>query len=114
MEDIYEDALETYQKKNDDYGDSWKKVGVIKQIMNSDDMEIVEKEDSTVITVKKRKKKIDSVEDEVVDGMLTRMLDKIVRINELKFFTDKNVDENLDDSAGDLGNYAFMLKKYLL
>jgi hypothetical protein len=114
MEDIYEDALETYQKKNDDYGDSWKKVGVIKQIMNSDDMEIVEKEDSTVITVKKRKKKIDSVEDEVVDGMLTRMLDKIVRINELKFFTEKNVDENLDDSAGDLGNYAFMLKKYLL
>jgi hypothetical protein len=114
MEDIYEEALETYQKKNDDYGDSWKKVGVIKEIMNSDDIDVVEKDGSTVITVEKRKKKLDSVEDEVVDGMLTRMLDKIVRINELKFFTDNRVDENLDDSAGDLGNYAFMLKKYLL
>lgn len=114
MEEIFEEQLEIFQEKNEDYGNSWEKIAPIKMIMASDEISIEKVEGDTHIIIDSEHRKTSGHTEEVVDNMVTRFLDKIIRIYNLTFNTEKqNVDESLEDSAGDLGNYALMLKKFL-
>ena len=114
MKEIYNEEYNTYVEKNEDYGDSWRKVAYLKMIMQTEDPEIIELEDgSRAIKINPRPNKNNSPKSQVVEGMMTRMLDKINRIYEITFYTDRNIQESLEDSVGDLGNYSFMLKGFL-
>lgn len=85
-------AAETYRAKNDDYGDSWRKVGAL----------IWELADEQPIV-------LESPEDVIRFGLYTRRLDKISGAFQGDFVADEEL--NFEDAANrheDEGTYAFM------
>jgi hypothetical protein len=88
---------DTYKRKNQNYGNSWQLTGQI--------LALVFPEGVTLDTPRKF----------IVIGMVTRMLDKILRYARLELTaeTDK-VGEKSSESAFDLGVYGFMAGTHVL
>jgi hypothetical protein len=88
---------DTYRKKNENYGNSWQLTGQI--------LSLVFPEGVTLDTPRKF----------IVIGMVTRMLDKILRYARLELTVEKDkVGERSSESAFDLGVYGFMAGTHVL
>jgi hypothetical protein len=82
---------DTYRRKNENYGNSWQLTGQI--------LALVFPEGVVLDTPRKF----------IVIGMITRMLDKILRYARLELTAEKDkVGERSSESAFDLGVYGFM------
>ena len=91
---IFDTRKNQFLEKNHDYGNSWKKTGEIINLIFGGQPILL---NSTI--------KI------IAFGVITRMLDKIVRFCNLMFVVKNDlVKEPLADTIGDLGTYAFMLE----
>jgi len=90
-QEILSDGAETYEQKNDDYGDSWRKVGEI----------LHELADGEPVT-------LETPEDHIAYGLLTRRLDKIARAYHGELLADELNFESVTDSHEDEAVYAAM------
>lgn len=93
---ILNESEEVYEKKNEDYGDSWRLVGktLALWIEESDQDEITIPADEDFLTAL---------------GLYTRRLDKMIRSFNGTFLKDGyEVDENLSETVGDQVPYAAM------
>jgi hypothetical protein len=90
-QDILSDGAETYEAKNSDYGDSWRKVGEI----------LHDLADGEPVT-------LNSPEDHIAYGLLTRRLDKIARAYHGELLADELNFESVLDSHQDESVYAAM------
>lgn len=88
---------DTYRRKNQNYGNSWLLTGQILALAFPEGI------------------KVDTARKFIVLGMVTRMLDKILRYSRLELTaeTDK-VGEKSSESALDLGVYGFMAGTHVL
>lgn len=89
--DILNDGAETYESKNDDYGDSWRMVGQFLWMLAP----------SEGVT-------LESPEDFIAFGLYTRRLDKIARAYNGEFIADELNYEDVLDSHEDESIYAAM------
>lgn len=90
-EEILSDGGETYARKNEDYGDSWRKVGrILHMLADGDTVEL------------------NSVEDHISYGLFTRRLDKLARAYHGEFVADEMNFESIVDSHEDEMTYAAM------
>lgn len=90
-QELLADGAETYERKNDDYGDSWRKVGEI--LHNLADGEPVV---------------LSSAEDHIAYGLLTRRLDKVARAYHGELLAEEQNFESVADSHEDEMVYAAM------
>jgi hypothetical protein len=90
-EDQLFDGAETYNEKNDDYGDSWRQVGAFLAELAGDDGITLESE-----------------EDFISFGLFTRRLDKIARAFNGEFNADSLNFESVVDAHQDEMVYAAM------
>lgn len=81
----------TYEEKNSDYGDSWRKVGEILHLLA----------DGEPIT-------LESPEDHISYGLFTRRLDKFARAFHGEFMADEMNFESIEDAHTDEMTYAAM------
>jgi hypothetical protein len=88
--EILRDGAETYEEKNDDYGDSWRLVGEFLWLLSNDGIELKTKEDF------------------ISFGLYTRRLDKIARSFNGEFNDDELNFESVIDSHTDESVYAAM------
>lgn len=88
---IMEQWTETFRKKNSNYGNSWLLTG------------------QTIALWFPQGIKIDSPRKFIMFGLITRMLDKIIRAAQLELTAEPDrVGEKSSESFGDLGVYGFM------
>lgn len=87
---ILNDCGETYDEKNDDYGDSWRLVGEFMWLLANDGVELRTKEDF------------------ISFGLYTRRLDKLARAFNGEFNDDSMNFESVVDSHEDEATYAAM------
>lgn len=90
-EDYLFDGAETYAEKNDDYGDSWRKVGEFLY-------QLTEGEGVT----------LETKEDFISFGLFTRRLDKVARAFNGEFLADEMNFESIEDAHFDEMVYAAM------
>lgn len=90
-EDILSNGAETYRAKNEDYGDSWRKVGEILHSLAGGEPVTLE-----------------STEDHIAYGLLTRRLDKIARAYHGELLADNLNFEGVVDSHQDEAVYSAM------
>lgn len=90
---IFENRKRIFKEKNSDYGCSYVKAGEIFGIIA---------EGKPIV--------IDSREKQIIYQILVRIVDKLVRIINLTFFSKSLVNESIAETAGDLGVYALMLE----
>jgi hypothetical protein len=94
---MMEKWTDTYRRKNENYGNSWLLTGQI--------LALVFPEGVTLDTPRKF----------IVIGMVTRMLDKILRYARLELTAEQDkVGEKSSESALDLGVYGFMAGTHVL
>jgi hypothetical protein len=89
--EILHNGADTYEEKNEDYGNSWYIVGEIMYLMAGEEP----------IT-------LETPEDFVRIGLFTRRLDKLVRAFNGEFCTDEMTYESIFDSHTDEAVYAAM------
>jgi len=91
--DVLKEVAEEQQAKNADYGDSWQKTGELKEVLAGGELPHIE-----------------TANEAVMDGLYTRMLDKLSRGYTLAFLNDGREvdDEALADTFRDLAGYAAM------
>lgn len=90
-DDILFDGAETYEKKQSDYGDSWRKIGYIFHLLaNGHSIEL------------------ETVEDHISYGLFTRRMDKIARAFNGEFLADEMNYESIEDAHEDESVYAAM------
>lgn len=120
----------TISEKNQDYGNSWEKVGVIKRLLADkegprtftvvDDglvptkeldkfEEVIGDAESVEVVILSDTPEHTSTYEENVDGVLTRLLDKVCRTYTVVFLTDEPNNETAEESAKDLTGYGAML-----
>lgn len=88
---IMERWTDTYRKKNSNYGNSWLLTG------------------QTMFLWFPKGLKIDTPRKFIMFGLMTRMLDKIIRAAQLELAAESDkVGEKSSESLGDLGVYGFM------
>ena len=93
--DIMEAWTNTFRNKNSNYGNSWLLTG------------------QTISLWFPQGVKLDTVRKQVVHGLLTRMLDKIIRFAHLELLgEDDKVGEKSAETVGDLGVYGFMASAF--
>lgn len=90
-EDVLFEGAETYEKKNEDYGDSWRQVGEFLHEIAGDDGVVLE-----------------TPEDFISFGLFTRRLDKLARAFNGEFNTDSLNFEDVVDAHEDESVYAAM------
>jgi len=91
-QEIFDQRKELFIKKNQNYGAAWAKIGRILEIIT----------DGKMI-------KLNDYWDTTLFSLLIRMLDKIIRVVNLRFVDDKDkVGESVSETLGDLGVYSFM------
>lgn len=90
-EDFLFDGAETYESKNEDYGDSWRKVGIILHLLAN-------REPITLETPR----------DHISYGLFTRRLDKLARAYHAEFRADELNHEPTIDAHKDDMVYAAM------
>lgn len=122
---VLEELEDVFEEKNDDYGNSWEKVGVLKRVMadekgprlvtlhadgtwSFDREDEREKFEAVVLADTPQKQ---STFEENADDVITRLLDKLVRSYNLLFLKDEPDVENesTEDAAKDLTGYSSML-----
>lgn len=127
---VLEELQQVREKKNADYGNAFEKVGVLKRVMADEDgPTIVELHGDGTYDVKGDRDiwrdhtggaeavvladtpEKTSTFEENVDGVLTRLLDKVIRTYTLVFLKDEPAVENesTEDAAKDLTGYGSML-----
>ena len=89
--DILEEGSETFETKEEDYGQSWKLAGKMLNMMSGD--ETVE---------------LETDEDFIRFGLFTRRLDKVVRAFQGEFCSEEMNHESVQDSLEDEMVYAAM------
>jgi len=91
--DVLHEVAEQQQAKNADYGSSWQKTGELKAVLAGGELPHIE-----------------TADEAVMDGLYTRMLDKLSRGYTLEFLNDEREidDEALADTFRDLAGYAAM------
>ena len=90
-DDILFGGAETYEEKNDDYGDSWRKIGKIMHMLAN----------GQPIT-------LETPEDHISYGLFTRRMDKIARAFNGEFCADEMNFESVQDAHEDEMVYAAM------
>jgi hypothetical protein len=89
--DIMEAWTSTFRNKNSNYGNSWLLTG------------------QTISLWFPQGVNLDTVRKQIVHGLLTRMLDKIIRFAHLELLGEADkVGEKSSETVGDLGVYGFM------
>ena len=90
---IFEERKELFTKKNENYGNSFRKTGQILKIIFEEPI------------------KLETEKDYVTFGLVVRKLDKLVRYCNLRFTGEKDkVGESIKDTIGDDGVYSFILQ----
>lgn len=89
--DVLVDGADTYERKNDDYGDSWRQVGEFLYKLSGGEG----------IT-------LETKEDFVSFGLFTRRLDKLARSFNGEFVADDMNFESIEDAHADESVYAAM------
>lgn len=110
--EILSDTAETFENKNDDYGNSWQKIGAIKRLIAHDEgPEIVELEDGREAVVLADVPDCNSTFEQNFEDAVTRQLDKIIRKYNLIRLVDepKVEDESALDACTDDVGYAAMI-----
>lgn len=126
-QDVLDDLKDVFEDKNEDYGNSWEKIGVIKRIMADTEgpRVVTVEEGETVHLTEHFEEDTNEFElvvladtpqktstfEENVDDLLTRLLDKLIRTYTLTFLKDEPDVENesLTDAAEDSVGYTSML-----
>lgn len=111
-QDVLEELKGVFETKNDDYGNSWEKVGVLKRVMADEEgPEIVTLSDGREAVVLSDTPQATSTFEENADDVITRLLDKLVRAYNLIFLKDEPDVENEStvDAAKDMTGYSAML-----
>lgn len=125
--DVLEELSDVFDRKNDDYGNSWEKVGVMKRVMADEigprvmyltpdgkyhDTEQPNSVEAVVLADTPQK---ESTFEENADDVITRHLDKVVRAYNLIFMKDEPDVENesLLDAAKDMTGYSSMLSSLI-
>lgn len=129
---VLDELKEVFSEKNEDYGNSWEKVGVIKRVMSDTDGPRLVRlyDDGTYEEVGEVEQRphppdartveavvlVDTPENESTfeqnaDDLITRLLDKLNRAYTLIFLKDEPAldNESTEDAAKDLTGYSSML-----
>jgi hypothetical protein len=91
---IFDERKELFIAKNADYGNSWKVTGEILHHI-----------------FYKNPPKLETANDYIAFGVITRKLDKIIRYLNLRFRAERaDIPESVTETIGDDGVYSFMLQ----
>ena len=86
---ILEETAEVVAEKESDYSHSWETVGVLKRVMSSpNEPQVIELTPKTEVVVLHDTPQKTSTFEENADGIITRLLDKVVRSWNLIFMKD--------------------------
>ena len=102
---ILEETAEVVAEKESDYSHSWETVGVLKRVMSSpNEPQVIELTPKTEVVVLHDTPQKTSTFEENADGVITRLLDKVVRSWNLIFMKDEPDVENdsTEDAAVDI------------
>jgi hypothetical protein len=103
--DVLESVAETVADKNDDYGSAIEKNAVIKRVLAADDV-VIRTDDDGTEWVRLGDHDVDGADQQRLDGIFTRLLDKVARLYNLSFTDhDDSVDESRRDTVEDLIGY---------
>ena len=109
---ILEETAEVVAEKESDYSHSWETVGVLKRVMSSpNEPQVIELTPKTEVVVLHDTPQKTSTFEENADGIITRLLDKVIRSWNLIFMKDEPDVENdsTEDAAVDIAGYGAML-----
>jgi hypothetical protein len=111
---ILEETAEVVAEKESDYSHSWETVGVLKRVMSSpNEPQVIELTPKTEVVVLHDTPQKTSTFEENADGIITRLLDKVVRSWNLIFMKDEPDVENdsTEDAAVDIAGYGASVGK---
>lgn len=102
--DVLESVADTVSAKNDDYGSAIEKNAVMKRLLAVNDVEL--REEDGDVWVRLGSHDVDTVDQQRLDGIFTRLLDKVARLYNLSF-TDQSdsVGEKRRETVEDLLGY---------
>jgi len=101
---ILRDTATTVENKDADYGSAIEKGAVIKRVLATDDVHLREGDGHTYVRLGNHT--VSSVQEQRLDGIFTRLLDKVSRLYNLSFtVADGTVDESVTETATDLIGY---------
>lgn len=103
--DVLQSVAQTVESKNDDYGSAIEKNAVIKKLLAADDV-VVRTDDDGTEWVQLGDHDVADLQQQRLDGIFTRLLDKVSRLYTLSF-TDQtdSVGEKRRDTVEDLLGY---------
>lgn len=103
--DVLESVAKTVADKNDDYGSAIEKNAVIKRLLASSEV-VIRTDDDGTEWVRLGDHDVDGADQQRLDGIFTRLLDKVSRLYTLSF-TDQtdSVGEKRRDTVEDLLGY---------
>jgi len=94
----------TVENKDADYGSAIEKGAVLKRVLATDDVHLREIDGYTYVRLGNHT--VYSVQEQRLDGIFTRLLDKVSRLYNLSFnMADESVDESVTETATDLIGY---------
>jgi len=103
--DVLESVAQTVDAKNDDYGSAIEKNAVIKRVLAADDV-VVRTDDDGTEWVQLGDHDVADLEQQRLDGIFTRLLDKVARLYTLSFTEQTDsVGEKRRDTVEDLLGY---------
>jgi len=103
--DVLESVAKTVADKNDDYGSAIEKNAVIKRLLTSSEV-VIRTDDDGTEWVRLGDHDVDGADQQRLDGIFTRLLDKVARLYNLSFTDhDDSVDESRRDTVEDLIGY---------
>jgi hypothetical protein len=103
--DVLESVADTVADKNDDYGSAIEKNAVIKRVLASREV-VIRTDDDGTEWVRLGDHDVDGADQQRLDGIFTRLLDKVARLYNLSFTDhDDSVDESRRDTVEDLIGY---------
>jgi hypothetical protein len=103
--DVLQSVAQTVESKNDDYGSAIEKNAVIKKLLAADDV-VVRTDDDGTEWVQLGDHDVADLQQQRLDGIFTRLLDKVSRLYTLSF-TDQtdSVGEKRRETVEDLLGY---------
>jgi len=126
---ILNDVADVQEAKNDDYGNSWRKAAAIKQLIADENGPTTTHIDNNSVyddaaaapsfaleaIILAETPRNESLYEQQLDGVFTRLLDKVVRAYTLTMLVDGNrvMGEGAFDAAVDIAGYAGMLAELI-
>lgn len=102
--DVLHDVADTVEAKDDDYGNAIEKVALIKSLLAADDIETLTEDSDTYVKLGEHSP--DGLQQQRLDGIFTRLLDKVARLYNLSFNkAEEDVSESRRETAEDLIGY---------